>query len=245
MKKIVKTNEIDNYYDIKVINRAWYMVKDAIKIIEDMNLDIDVISKALGLNILDEKFTNISCVERDFFVVSTNRDGIKLSMYTKDSDAKSYDDTSRNELVAKGIILNFFLKAFEIDDASPIDEIQIEDALNKDNMTEFCGRVEALASRLLIPKKEFSDEIGEIVYNASYNEQRGEEQLLSISLIRKLLIEKLMKKYNVTEHMANVRLLNANLGDNKYDSLVQSVISDFKRLYFDSESAKETAKTKK
>ena len=105
------------------------------------------------LNILDEKFTNISCVERDFFVVSTNRDGIKLSMYTKDSDAKSYDDTSRNELVAKGIILNFFLKAFEIDDASPIDEIQLEDALN--NMSNFDKRVEALASRLLIPKKEF------------------------------------------------------------------------------------------
>ena len=84
-----------------------------------------------------------------------------------------------------------------------------------------------------------------MVYNASYNEQRGEEQLLSVSLIRKLLIEKLMKKYNVTEHMANVRLLNANLGDNKYDSLGQSVIDEFKRSYFDSESAKDSSKTKK
>lgn len=245
MKKIVKTNEIDNYYDIKVINRAWYMVKDAIKIIEDMNLDIDVISKALGLNILDEKFTNISCVERDFFVISTNRDGIKLSMYTKDSDAKSYDDTSRNELVAKGIILNFFLKAFEIDDASPIDEIQIEDALNKDNMTEFGGRVEALASRLLIPKKEFNDELWETVYYASRNEQTGEEQLLSVSLIRKFLIEKLMAKYNVTEYVANVRLFFAELNTEKYDSLGRSAIKSFKRSYFDSESTKEQSKTKK
>ena len=54
-----------------------------------------------------------------------------------------------------------------------------------------------------------------------------------------------MKKYNVTEHMANVRLSVANVDDKKYDSLGQAIFSSFRCPYFDNESTKDPTKTKK
>lgn len=256
MKNILTTNEVKNKYEISVINRTFYMVEDAIRIIEDMELDIDTVIKVLNINVALKREV-ASDEQHDFYKVCAAKHSVDIIKYTKDNtfgfldlmlsmvDNEQEDLKIRNENVAKAVVLSLFVRALEKDGAEPIDELQTSDTLNKSNMSNFDKKVGALASRLLIPKKEFNDKIGEIIYNTSYSEQRGEEQLLSVSLIRELLIEKLMKKYNVTEHMANVRLSVADLGDDKYDSLGQSIFSSFRCSYFDSESTKDVSKTKK
>lgn len=233
MENIVTTKEKKMVYDISVINRAFYMVEDAIRAIEDMDLDMDTIIKALGLSIKIYDHTK-----------NNNDNEINAKFWYDDNEVSIYNYAieNKNELTAEAVILILIYRSMC---KEGIEDFSFEDIKDEDFVNKFKKRVEALASRLLIPKKEFSDKIGEIVYYTSYNEQRGEEQLLSVSLIRKLLIEKLMKKYDVTEHMANVRLSVADLGDGKYDPLGTMAISEFKRSYFDSESTKEQSKTKK
>lgn len=255
-KECVSIKELDLLLEQRSKNRLINYVEEAISHLEKMESGNESLAETIirGLDINTSK-NLIDNDGDDTYCVSSTLDDIKLINFHKVDGWREEcvfrcNKEDEKELLAKAVVLNFLLRACNEVKLCDIDldikELNMGDALNSDNMTDFEERIETLALRLLIPQKEFNSSLAKDILNLYYDRNHGKSELLTIELYRNIFIARL-RSYGVSKKVAELRLKYATFNkDGSYgyaaDATASHLFDDFTKRYYDSDNIKEPQK---
>lgn len=249
MKAVMTIKELNEELDLRMKNKVLHEVSAAVDYLEAIGADENVLLS--GSNINCNEIVSNSKENIPMYYVLVEENGVWLQVFTNSELAgvESFlcNPDDKRELLAKAAILNLILKALENNGIKGIEQIMLADALNENNMTNFEKRIEELASRLLIPQKEFTTEPAKAIYRVVSNEEEHYKQLINIRLAKELFLEKLCQAYGVSKKIAKIRLSIANftgaytINDHKQNR----ALNNFKSNYYYDDSEDVPCKTMK
>ena len=229
--------EFDEKYEEWDKNKLYDLIKRTISHFDILGCNLDDILNASGINYREHVILIRSRNKHEGVNINVkNQEGIILSYNV--TNMQSYykalsDIKMSNELKAKGIVLYLILKAFKIEN------LEMENALNSEEL--LVGKIEKLASMLLIPSKELNEEVAKDIIKIQYDMAKRDEDLVDIFLLRKLFNEKIKRKYHVSEKMINYRIQTTDFGYHTNDSYETIGLDTFISY---SDAAKEKGKPK-
>lgn len=222
-------------------------IRQAVNHMEIMGANESDIIEGSQIKISKELFSLIgSADEQKKYSVKVVNNEIKIWCYDWDSWVTRYACSPENEreLLAKGVILIFLVKALNDNGILEINEILLEDVLSNEAKTDFENEIEKLASRLLIPQSVFNDKLGHDIARLLYNEGKVEKELIDSNLERSILLAKL-QSYGVNEKMAKVRLKIAVFDGEYTEDIEQWNLNHFTYYYKENPDEKELSKNMK
>lgn len=247
-QEYITIKELGEILDERDINLLISYVDKAVKHMEVMGAsEIDIINAnkiACKGNILK----SLSHKDKDEYDIEVTDKQIDLWKSKEVEDSwKPYSTEFlcgyeiERELKAKGVILNFILRALRNKGMADVIQIGLKDAIDNKHMSKLETRIEEFAARLLIPKSFFSKELGEDIIRIFCDERN---EIVDIEMERNIILAKL-QSFGVSETMAKLRLKIASFGG-EYDSYTEKpYLDDFTYYYDDIHNEKDSAKEMK
>ncbi len=247
-QEYITIKELGKILDERDINLLISYVDKAVKHMEVMGTsEIDIINAnkiACKGNILK----SLSHKDKDEYDIEVTDKQIDLWKSKEVEDSwKPYSTEFlcgyeiERELKAKGVILNFILRALRNKGMADVIQIGLKDAIDNKNMGKLESRIEEFAARLLIPKSFFSNELGKDIVRMMRDERN---EIVDIEMERNIILAKL-QSFGVSETMAKLRLKIASFGG-EYDSYTEKpYLDDFTYYYDDIHNEKDSAKEMK
>ncbi len=238
----ITIKELGEKLDECDINRLINYVDEAVKHMEIINANENDIIRAN--NIKCDKRTSKYIDENQYNIEVTNEQiDIWKSMNSDDnwrpcSSICYCSFENERELMAKGVILNFILRALKNKEIADVKQIALKNAMGNKTMGKLESKIEEFTARLLIPKAFFSEELGKDIIRLFRNEKN---EIIDVEMERNIILAKL-QSYGVRDEMARLRLKIASFDGEYNDYTDKDYLSSFTFYYDEMNERKESVK---
>lgn len=207
------TNINEQIPEVKMVS-ALADIQDEIRTLSYLNIQNDVFLDSMGIELKYSKEKDESIVDRPKVDIIAYDNIVEFKIISNDLSNFEITKELENELKAKAVVLIMLIKQLEKNGYGNDLEVVMLDTFNNKTKDYIDNFINELASKLLIPHTEFTEDVAKRIYSVYRSTNLREDNMINFGTLKKLFVENLKRKYKVREYMVNLRLKVADYPKN-------------------------------
>ena len=199
--------------EVKLVS-ALADIQSEIKTLSCLDIKNDVFLDCMGIKLKYYKIKDESILDKPKIDIIAYNNIVEFKIFSNDLKNIEITKEQENELKAKAIVLIMVINQLTKNGLGNDLEVVMHDTFSTESKDYTDNFINELASKLLIPNTEFTEDVAKRIYSVYRSTNLREDNMLSFGTLKKLFVENLMKKYNVREYMVNLRIKVANYPKN-------------------------------
>lgn len=200
--------------EVKMVS-ALADIQDEIRTLSYLDIKNDVFLDYMGIILKYSKVKDKNANNQPRFDITVDKKGAELKIISNDLTNIIITKEQENEFKAKAVVLTLLINR-QIKNGYVLNpEVIIKDVFNNSESDSYVTKfIDELASKLLIPHTEFTEETAKRIYSVYRSTNLREDDMIDFGTLKKLFVENLKRKYNVRDYIVNLRIKVADYPKN-------------------------------